>query len=335
MRKNKTRGRVCVYQNKGRSTWRVQVTRPDGSRTSNTFATRELAEEVARHTREQYEDECTTVAEAIDMFIAELVERGTSPGYHYAERHKLESIFPDHGTQLLEELHPVVAQRLYDELRAKGFATDTHRNTLNSARSMCKWLVKHGHMSSNPFEGIEGKGRRKRGKKQLTRDEAKVLMDYCLEDPHVHTTAVLCCLVLGMRAGEIIKLTPRSLDMGGTIVRIERSTTKSDAGERLLEIPSCLKDRMPALCSATLNNTQLYRRSLMMCRRAGVEQVGPHALRGTHASLARAVGATSQLVSSALGHASTSVTEAHYTSQSATRQAEATVALKVLSGGKR
>lgn len=268
------------------------------------------------------------------MYIAELADRGTTPGHQYAERHKLGTMFPEQSRQLLDELHPVVAQRLYDELRAKGYAVDTHRNTLNTSRAMCEWLVKHGHMRGNPFAGIEGKGRRNRGKPQLTRDEATVLMNYCLDDPHVHSTAVLCCLVLGMRAGEIIKLTPRSLDANGSIVRIERATTKSDAGARLLEIPGCLQPRMLALCEATINNTQLYRRALMVCRRAGVPPTGPHGLRGTHASLARVAGATSHLVSAALGHASTSVTEAHYTSGTATRQAEASVALRVLNGGR-
>lgn len=59
----------------------------------------------------------------------------------------------------------------------------------------------------------------------------------------------------------------------------------------------------------------------------------PHALRGTHASLATRAGATSQLVANTLGHAWTHVTHRHYTKASAVQESNTRAALTVLAGG--
>ena len=69
------------------------------------------------------------------------------------------------------------------------------------------------------------------------------------------------------------------------------------------------------------------------CKIAGITDVGPHALRGTHASLATRAGATGQLVAGSSGHASTEVTNRHYTRADATADARVGVALEVLAGG--
>lgn len=71
-----------------------------------------------------------------------------------------------------------------------------------------------------------------------------------------------------------------------------------------------------------------------LCKVAGVTDVGPHALRGTHASLATRAGATSQLVGGSLKHASSAVTHRHYTKAEAVTDANVGAALKVLAGGK-
>lgn len=330
--RTKKRGSVCIYEDKKRGTWRVQVTRADRSRTSHTVQTRELAEIIAAHAREQIENQCQTVREAIGLYLRELDKRGRTFVHRETERRKMERMFP-REEMLLSELHPIVGQRLYDDLVEAGLAVDTHRNTLNTARSMCQWFVKQRLLEVNPFADVEGVGTRNKGKPQLTEDEAKRWMSTALADPDVRTTAALCCLVLGMRCREIIGLTPRALDRGGAIVRIWRSTTKTSAGERKLEVPECLQDRMPALCATTLVHNQIYRRTHRICKAAGVPLVCPHGLRGTHASLARAAGATGELVSAALGHASTSITEQHYTRQEITEQVEHRAALRILKGG--
>ena len=357
MRKNK-RGKVWVY--KDRKRWRVEVTRADGTRASRVYPTKEIAEEVAAAARHELEHTIQTVHEAIDMYIRELTERGSTKSHLVSSRARLKMMFPPENKWLIGQLPPEVAQRLYDNVRerksprtGKRYAVDTHRHALNESRAMCKWLVSKGAMSRNPFERVEGVGKRKKGKTQLTIDEARKFIDTCLNyehpvmradgrnktrasqlDPQVGVTAAMCCLILAMRASEIAGLTPRSIDDGGRVLRVFRSTTKSDAGERLLEVPEMLQDRLPALAAAEISRHQINNWVHRLCKVAGVTDVGPHALRGTHASLATRAGATSQLVAGSLGHASSAVTHRHYTKAEAVTDANVGAALKVLAGGK-
>lgn len=357
MRKNK--GRVWV--GKDRKRWRVQVTRADGTRASHVYATKEIAEEVAEAARREMEHTIQTVHEAIDMYIRELTERGGTKSHLVSSRARLNMMFPPENKWLIGQLPPEIAQRLYDDVRerkspstGKRYAVDTHRHSLNEARAMCKWLVGKGVLKANPFAKVEGVGKRRKGKTQLTIDEARLFVETCLNyehppmrgdgrnkmrtpklDPQVGVTAAMCCLILAMRASEISGLTLRSIDDGGRVLRVFRSTTKSDAGERLLEVPEMLRDRMPALAAAQISRYQVNAWVHRICKVAGITDVGPHALRGTHASLATRAGATSQLVASSLGHASTSVTERHYTKTEATTDANVGAALTVLAGGKK
>ncbi len=126
-------------------------------------------------------------------------------------------------------------------------------------------------------------------------------------------------------------LSPRSIDDDGRILRID--VAKTEAGVRLIEIPTVLRDRLPALAEATITRHFVNHHVHQMCSLAGVTDVGPHALRGTHASLATMAGATSQLVADTLGHASTDITMRHYTKRSAVEHSQTRAALAVLAGG--
>lgn len=334
--RNKKRGSACVYHDKARNRWRVQVTRADGTRASHTAYSQDQAEAIAAAVRGQLKSEVQTVGEAIKMYLSELETRGTKQGHRETVEARLRMIFPDGDGLLLKGMHPLTAQALYDaawkkpKKNGKPYSPNTHRNALGTVKSMYKWLVKSGTLGENPFEGVEGVGKRKRGKTQLTIDESRLFLQTCLDDDSVHATAALCCLVLALRASEVVRLTPRCIDDGGRILRIEKAKT----GDRLVEVPEMLRDRMPALAEATLNRQEINYHVHKLCKRAGVESVGPHALRGTHASLATRAGASSQLVADTLGHASDVVTKKHYTQASATRAAAGGIALRVLSGGR-
>ena len=337
MRRTKTRGRVCVYQDKKSGNWRVQVTSATGARTSTTCATEGLAREVAAHVESQLRSEVQTVSEAVSLYLAELENRGTTKAHRVSVAARLKLIMPGQDEQLLTELHPIVCQRLYDESRQKGKSVDYQRNALLTARSLCTWLVETGSLASNPFAGIKGVGKRRKGKQQLTIDEARRFLDTCLNESSIEATAALCCLLLALRCSEIVGLQPKSVDDGGTVLRVwERAEDgKSSSAHRLVEIPEVMRERMPELAAdTTLNRHKIGHHVRRLCGVAGVTVVGPHALRGTHASLATRAGATSQLVAGTLGHSRVSVTEAHYTERGATEARGARAALRVLSGGR-
>lgn len=331
--RRKNKGKVCIYHQPKRGTWRVQVTRPDGTRATQTVVTEELANEIADHARAQLANNVKSVQQGIDMYIEELRARECKESHLVSTRARLRLMFPNREEQLLTELHPIVGQWLYDELRTKGKAVDTHRHALLQSRAMCKWLISKGALESNPFDGVEGVGKRKKGKTQLTIDEARTFHRTCLADDSMGATAALCCLVLAMRSGEIVGLSPKSIDDDGRKVRIDEA--KTEAGVRLIDIPEVIRSRLPALAAASINRHWINRNVHRLCNLAGVTDVGPHALRGTHASLATLAGATSQLVADTLGHASTHVTHRHYTKASAVAESTASTVLTVLEGGRK
>ncbi len=59
---------------------------------------------------------------------------------------------------------------------------------------MCKWLISKHIMDENPFDGVAGVGKRKKGKKQLTIDEARIFLASCLAEEGIGATVALCCL---------------------------------------------------------------------------------------------------------------------------------------------
>jgi integrase len=270
------------------------------------------------------------VSLAIDEYAIDMADRGCKPRHIDTTKWRLGEMFD--GDPLVRELDRRRAQKLYNDLRDKGHSVDTHRNTLNQTRTFCKWLVKRGYLATNPFADVEGVGKRKRGKVQLTIDESRKLVGACLASDSTGATATLCCLLLALRASEVANISLRALDDGGRILRVMES--KTEAGIRLLEVPDVLRPRMAALAELDVDRHWVGYHVRLWCERAGVTVVGPHSLRGTHASLATGAGATSQLVAGSLGHASTSVTEAHYTKQEATAGATQRAALKVLEGGR-
>lgn len=322
-------GRVFVYSN--RSNWKVEVRRRDGTRTSQTYKNKAEAEAIAARVRKGLDIEGKLVSVAVDEYVHELATvHDRKPGHTKTTEYRLGSIFPT--SLLLPELTAHRAQVLYDELRAR-VSVDTHRNTLAQAKTFCGWLVKNSYLAENPFANVEGVGRRTKGKTQLTIDESRKLMATCIESEDVGATATLCCLVLGLRAGEVADIVPRSIDNGGTVLRVDRS--KTAAGVRLVEIPEMLRGRMEALAEREGKDRHwVAGRVRAWCKAAKVTPVGPHALRGTHASLATQAGATSQLVASTLGHASTRVTEQHYTKADVRERVEQGARLKVLAGGR-
>ncbi len=329
-RERKREGRVYVYQH--RTKWKVEVRRTSGKRATQTLATREEADAVAGQLRRQLAGEAQTMSLAIEEYLGDMRERGCKEAHVTTTEYRLCSMFT--GELLVAELTANRAQSLYDKLREKGGSVDTQRNTLAQSRTFCKWATKQGYLRANPFADVEGVGRRSRGKKQLTIDESRKLMAVCLNSEDVGATATLCCLLLGLRAGEVADITTRSIDDEGRILRVDES--KTDAGIRLVEVPEVLRPRLLTLAEAPKKTRHwVATRVRRWCKLADVTEVGPHALRGTHASLATRAGASSQLVAATLGHTSATVTEAHYTQQSATDEARQGTVLKVLAGGKR
>ena len=277
----------------------------------------------------------------VNRFLDAATRRELKPRTVEAYRKRLELLLEPAWDLPMVNLTPMRAKNLYDRL-VGSVAVDTHRQALIYAKSMGAMCVEDGVVKRNPFAQVKGVGRRKRGiesKQQLTANESATLIDYCLahiSDWRALATASL--LLLGCRVSELMDRRVRDLDSGGRFLWIPSS--KTEAGRRLLEVPLIIRPHLLALAGDRPGMERLFGRRResthravrRMCELAGVPQVGPHSLRGTHSTLARAAGATAEIVAAALGHASTAVQDQHYVADGVAAIVQQRAAWRVLDG---
>lgn len=318
--------------------WRVVITAADGSRASESYPEESEALDRVRQLRQKVEQE-VWIDEALAGYRKHREAEGVTMSTVATDMHRLRILVEPHADSL-ERLTPRKAQRLYDRMRERGYSADYHRGALTVAKRFGRWCVEQGWCRRNPFGEVKPVGKKRRGKAQLTIDESRKLHATCLADPSPEATAVLCCLLLGLRASEVVQLEARDIDDGGRLLRVRRETTKTDAGERRLELTPELSDRLRALAPSgplfpgKTRYWVLYHVK-RLCRVAGVPEVTAHGLRGTHSTLATEAGAAAALVQAQLGHTDTETGRRHYYGEDTARAAQGRAALAVLQGGRR
>lgn len=309
--------------------------------------TEQEARELARIQVAAYQAQLgLTVGDLCERYLELLRSMGRKPVSIDAARSKLTLII---GEQLDEPaaIAERTARYLYTKLTSKCAAA-THREALRVARSCYRWAAEEGLVKLNPWDKVRKVGKPRRGKPQLTIDEARRLRDYCEERLHEDgALAVLLALLCGLRCSEIVQRTVRDVDDGGKILRVIDS--KTEAGKRPLELPEELLDAVAARCVARRPGDPLLPRVATVpgsarqwasrevkryCAAAGVPVVCAHALRGQFASLAYEAAAMPHLVAAALGHTSSKMTERHYADPGAVQRGAQRARLGVLQGGR-
>lgn len=187
----------------------------------------------------------------------------------------------------------------------------------------------------SPVDVVKGVGRKRRGKPQLSLDEARRFYTTALDlarQGDEGAVAVLMAISMGMRTAEILSRTPRDLDHEGTLLRICDNillgfTAKNDSAKRPVAVPSDLqpiladmtRDKLPtAPLFPSASRTGRRPRQWMpnqverLCELAKVPKVCPHSLRGVSATAAAAAGALLEMVAKMLGHTSSTMTLGHY-----------------------
>jgi integrase len=256
--------------------------------------------------------------------------------------HRLRSFFPERSIEVREHDRSS-CQRLYTRL-ASTAKPDTHRNTLAEARTFFKWCVKTGKTSANPLDGVEGVGRRRKGKPQLRIDEARrwLAEGEKLAVREAGAVAAMASLLMGLRASEIITREVRDLDDDGRLLWIP--SAKTEAGRRTVEVPDVLRPCLVRLAKGRGRSERLFGEHWRdwvrkwvrrICRAAGVPLVSAHSMRGLHSSLAIQRGVTAHEVARTLGHASPNVTREHYATVEAQESDVQRRALTVLRGGRK
>lgn len=330
------------YHDKRRDEWRVIIAK-DGTRAAAVRKTEDEARELIQKLEEELElDAPMTIKKALESYKDWLARSGLKEGTQATTKFRLQALLGSEGKRSMTSVDGRRAQLLYGEL-AKKQKADTHRNTLSAVRAFWRWAAKQGHVKYDPWRAVEPEGRRRKGKKQLRVDEARAFTSKALELAEAGddgAVAALCCLLLGMRASEVVRRVGRDLDDGGSVLCITEA--KTEAGERTLDIPEVLRPLLARLVRGPAeplfpgrSRYWLREQVQRICRLAQTITVCPHGLRGTHATLAMAAGASSAIVASSLGHASPAVTLAHYAEKSAVASGQARAAMRVISGGKR
>lgn len=306
--------------------WLIKIVdRATRKAANRVFETREEAERAAQLLKRQERHQAgISVGGALDVYERWLAEvghkgEGNKPRTVETTMQRLRRFFEATKKISVNALAPASAEKLYEALTG---AVDSRRNILAEAKTFLRWCCKKGWTKINVLEQVQGLGRRRRGKPQLTTDEARRFLAKALElaADDEGAIAAAMALLMGMRAGEIVERTVRNLDDDGRLLWI--TDAKTQAGVRRLEVPPQLQEHLLRLARGKRPADRLFGRAThrhwvlravhRICKAAVVPRVPSHGLRGTHATLAVSAGATSHLVAAALGHESFATTARHY-----------------------
>lgn len=347
---------VCGPYKHG-SRWRLIIrTARNGGRYQGFTRTFESVE-TARTYKREYERQAAaagrTIQDAIEAYLRHCTRNGNKSVTITTTRFKLGQIFVDQGAALVD-LTRTRAADLYAASVDSGLAVDTHRGALAQAKRFSEFCRKEGWLKYNPFADIDGVGRRKRGKEQLTYNEAATFEDCCynawLTRRDRAAIAGLLALVFSMRATEVSQLRNIDVDDNGRILRIGEVEHKTDASKRMAKVPPRYRPILlelaanPALPDGRLFSLDrgakknkpadrhwVLRAVRRLMKEAGVRVVTTHGLRGTSATIG-AAHAGAQTMATALGHTSTAVTKAHYIDADAIEDTQAERFVDMLRG---
>jgi integrase len=315
-----------------RNGWRIKVVdRATGKSVSHTYPTEaESRKEVERLRREAAREIGISIDAALVAYEKHVTAKGNRPRSVTSTLERLRSVFAGHEHRLVA-LDREDAKRIWADYKQrptrmkKAPAIDTQMNTLHETRTFMRWCRKEGWCkTAEPFADIEVVGQRSRGKDQLDRlDDARRWLGTALElgaEGDIGRTAAATALLMGMRASEVTDRLVRDIDDDGRVLVIPHAKTR--AGVRRLRIPEVLQPLLAALATNTEQNERLFGPDAnrywlrlavrRICRSAKTPIIGPHGLRGTHATLAVQAGVTGDAVAAALGHESFAVTAGHY-----------------------
>ena len=334
--------------------WRLVFFDPEtGEKRFRRFASREEAEEAVDASAALNPTQATTVRWALEQYEVYGRSKELRAGSLDTYRSALASF---HGPLLDRRTHVVTASMLdrrIAERRAAGKAVDTVASELRIAKTFWRWAGKKGWVGAKllaELPELKVEGKRRRGKPQLTADEARRFLAVALAEPDEDVAvAVSAPLLMGIDGKEIFCRKVRDLDEGGTVLWVRDG--KTDNRNRRCEIPEALQPLFAELAEGKAGDDWLFgsdtsasgHRGQTWCQQhtervrklAKVPRVTPHGLRGTHGTLAHRAGATAHQVSASLGHGGVTVTRRHYLAPGVEAEVQQHRVLRVLEGGKR
>lgn len=353
-----THGKITCYQ-QGAKKWRAfakfrdfdGVTRrvsqrgPTAAKAERNLK-KALAERINEHgSSVKTETKFRDIAELWIEGIREAVENGerspTTPDQYRSslDRH----VLPGLGEVRLREITVPVVDRFLGAVRTnKGLATaKTSRSVISGVLGLA---VRHGALSRNPVrETRRLEGGRKKPPRALTLEERTAWLAQ-LEDDEKAVRWDLpdlsrFMLATGVRIGEALAVAWGDVDLEHGVVRVDynvvrvkgqglmRKSTKTEAGERTLTLPSwcvdMLRKRFADVSSSegpvfpdtlgALRDPSNTRRVLRETRGSeGFAWVTSHVFRKTAATILDEAGLSARVIADQLGHARPSMTQDVY-----------------------
>ena len=160
------------------------------------------------------------VANLLDQFLELKTLRGVSAAWTTEERTRLSAFFRDHKIQHPTEITAGKITQWMDGHWKRN--NDTANSYRSSLARFTRWLKDHGHLSSDPCEGIPRRKAKMRVRKRfLTREDCRKLLDFCA-DPDLKLCLYLG-LHCGLRKGEVLQVAPHWLDMKAGLLHVQAS----------------------------------------------------------------------------------------------------------------
>lgn len=302
--------------------WRLEIVLEDDTREKRAFETEAEAEAEAVRLRAGCipgPSKRLSIVSAIERY-EETLRKRNKPKTVDTTLGRLRALLRPSATR---PMSTVTTKDVVKHLDALEWAYDTKRIALVELRTFCRWLLKKGWIRKDPSEGIEVEGKRRRGKPQLTADEAKRFLVKALElaptEPGALAAAI--ALLMGLRASEITDRVVRDVDLEGTVLVVPGGKTEN--ARRRVRIPTNLrplvamytKGKKPDEPILGIDRYTAHYWCRKICKLAGVSTVSPHGLRGTNATLRHDVGEAPERIAAELGQGSfEGVTARHYVS---------------------
>lgn len=231
-------------------------------------------------------------------------------------------ILPAMGEKALDDITPLILRNWLLSLKEQGFTYSTINTQRCRLSAFFGYAVRYYGLRSNPLSVVTGVLQREKTEHKIyTVDQFKQFMEAC---------APKCALAFkvlfytGLRKGELLGL--QYGDLKGNILHVGRqrtahgiSTPKTPSSVRSVSIPESLVDGILDRKRRTYGSTDrdfifpfhvqtLDNASQRAAAKAGLECIGVHGFRHSHASILISKGLPVTIISKRLGHSSPAMT---------------------------
>lgn len=256
-------------------------------------------------------------------------------------------INPILGEYNIQEITPTILQDfLIQKLKSGNLITHQplSSNTVYRMISVLKQAFQFSLnlelISKNPTTTIKLPTTKEKEVTALTREEQKILEEFCLKSIKDNYIGIIICLYTGIRLGELLALTWDDIDFNQNYLYIKKTsyslkqngkntiiidTPKTKKSNRLIPIPAKLIQllslcKRKSTCTYIIHThknemveTRSYQRTFeSILRRCKIKHYNFHSLRHTFATRALELGVDIKTLSEILGHTNATITLNRY-----------------------